>query len=143
MEIECSKITAKDYSKLAKSIEKFSTRMAFDIKVYIFTNSDSNNIRDKYEIISELKESTFSHVYLARNIKTEKLFCIKKIKDDKNFFDQHLQKVQHSFDQSTYHKFHQYKMTDQCQVFLYHHSSDKSYALLVRLVLKSTCDIST
>ena len=52
-----------------------------------------NNVRDKYEIISELKESTFSHVYLAKNIKTEKLFCIKKIKDDKNFVDQSLTEI--------------------------------------------------
>lgn len=93
MEIESSKLVAKDYSYLAKKIESFSNRMTFDLKVYIYNNSDTNNIRDKYEIISELKESTFSNVYLARNIKTDKLFCIKKIKDDKNFLDQSLTEI--------------------------------------------------
>ena len=93
MEIESSKLMARDYSYLAKKIESFSNRMTFDLKVYIYNNGDSNNIRDKYEIISELKESTFSNVYLTRNIKTDKLFCIKKIKDDKNFLDQSLTEI--------------------------------------------------
>ena len=93
MEIENSKISQHDYSYLAKKIENYSCRMTFDMKVYIYNNNDIKNIRDKYEILNELKESTFSHVYLARNIKTDKLFCIKKIKDDKNFLDQSLTEI--------------------------------------------------
>lgn len=93
MEIETSRATNKDYSYLAKKIEGFSNRMTFDVKVYIYNNMNPNNIREKYQIINELKESTFSNVYLARNIKTDKLHCIKKIKDDKNFLDQSLSEI--------------------------------------------------
>lgn len=67
--------------------------MGFDMKVYIYNTTDAHIIREKYEIINELKESTFSNVYLVRNIKTEKLFCVKKIKDDKNYLDQSLSEI--------------------------------------------------
>lgn len=93
MDIEEAKVPVRDYSHLSKKIEGFSNKMGFDMKVYIYNSNDGNIIREKYEIISELKESTFSNVYLVRNIKTDKLFCIKKIKDDKNFLDQSLSEV--------------------------------------------------
>ena len=93
MEIEGARPVVRDYSHLSKKIEGFSSKMGFDMKVYIYASSDSHVVREKYEIVSELKESTFSHVYLVRNIKTEKLFCAKKIKDDKNFLDQSLSEV--------------------------------------------------
>lgn len=93
MDIESNKLPARDYSHLSKKIEGFSNKMGFDMKVYIYNNSETHIIREKYEIISELKESTFSHVYLVKNIKTDKLFCVKKIKDDKNFLDQSLSEI--------------------------------------------------
>ena len=93
MEIESSKVSTRDYSHLNKKIEGFSNKMGFAMKVYIYNTSDSHIIREKYEILSELKESTFSNVYLVKNIKTEQLFCVKKIKDDKNFLDQSLSEI--------------------------------------------------
>lgn len=93
MEIESGRPVVRDYSHLNKKIEGFSNKMGFDLKVYIYNTTDAHIIREKYEIVSELKESTFSNVYLVRNIKTEKLFCIKKIKDDKNYLDQSLSEI--------------------------------------------------
>lgn len=93
MDVENNKIASRDYAHLYKKIETFSNKIGIDLKVYIYNSKDPQNIREKYKIISELKESTFSNVYLAQNIKTEKLFCIKKIKDDKNFLDQSLSEI--------------------------------------------------
>lgn len=93
MEIESNKVPTRDYSHLSKKIEGFSNKMGFEMKVFIYNTSDSHIIREKYEILSELKESTFSNVYLVKNIKTDKLLCVKKIKDDKNFLDQSLSEI--------------------------------------------------
>lgn len=74
-------------------IENFSTRMTFDLRVNIFTKLQFSSIMDKYEVVNELKESTFSIVYKIFNIQTKQQFCIKKIKDDKNFLDQSLMEI--------------------------------------------------
>lgn len=87
------KLCYKDYRSIAKKIEPLSTKMILNLKTYIYNKADFSIIRDKYEIIKELKESTFSNVYYSKNLRNGKPVSIKKIKDDKTFFDQSLNEI--------------------------------------------------
>lgn len=64
-----------------------------NLKVYMYSKADFSIIRDKYEIIRQIKESTFSHVYYSKNIRTGKPVSIKMIKNDKNYLDQSLGEI--------------------------------------------------
>ena len=50
-------------------------------------------VRDKYQIIKEIKESTFSNVYFAKNLRNNKPVSVKRIKDGKSYFDQSLNEI--------------------------------------------------
>lgn len=93
MEMEVEPFNPIDHSNLIRMIEGFSTRMSFDLQVSIFTKLEQGNIMDKYEIIIKLKESTFSKVYKIINVRTKQTFCMKRIKDNKNFLDQSLMEI--------------------------------------------------
>lgn len=86
-------MTFKDYNSIVKKIASVSKKIAFNLKFYIYVDADLSIIRDKYEIVKQLKESTFSFVYLAKNMRSGKPVSIKKIKNDKTFFDQSLSEI--------------------------------------------------
>lgn len=76
-----------------KKIETVSTRMIQGIKCYSFSGVEPKVIRDKYQIMKEIKESTFSNVFYAKNLRNSKPVSIKRIKDDKAYFDQSLGEI--------------------------------------------------
>lgn len=83
----------RNYKAIHKKIETLSTKMIQNIKFFSFSGVSSNIVRDKYQIVKEIKESTFSNVYYAKNLRNNKAVSIKRIKDDKSYFDQSLGEI--------------------------------------------------
>lgn len=54
-----------DHSKLIKKIEATADKICVDIKAYLYNHATSGVVREKYIITDNLKESTFSYVYLV------------------------------------------------------------------------------
>lgn len=83
----------KNYKHIHKKVEAISARMIQGMKCYNFSGVEPKIIRDKYQIIKEIKESTFSNVYFAKNLRNNKPVSLKRIKDDKAYFDQSLGEI--------------------------------------------------
>ena len=63
------------------------------MKIFLYREEAKKRVIQKYEIQEQLIESTFSFVYLVKDLQTKKIYCMKKIKNDKEFFDQSLMEV--------------------------------------------------
>ena len=63
------------------------------MKVCMIPYKDPRLIGNKYSITTSYKKSTFASIYIGQNVKNNKVVCIKKIKDDKAYFDQSLMEI--------------------------------------------------
>lgn len=90
---ESKSICLKEYKKILTKIERISERKQFDLKVYIHDGIDADNVADRYRIIKKIDESTFSDIFLLKELKTDKEFCLKRIKNNKDFMNQSLMEI--------------------------------------------------
>ena len=56
-----------DHSKILQKISKYSKKMALKMPMYIMPDivNDKQTIKGKYEIVEELKESTFANLFIV------------------------------------------------------------------------------
>lgn len=67
--------------------------LTFELPCFANSSSDVRGAAEKYRVGGELTVSTFSHIYECSDAETGKKHCLKKIKDDKRFFDQSLSEI--------------------------------------------------
>lgn len=56
-----------DYSKIIHQTRKLARKMGIKMPMYIIPDAEGNSrvIKGKFEVTQELKESTFSHLFLV------------------------------------------------------------------------------
>lgn len=56
-----------DHTKIIQKVKKYSKKMGIKMPMYIIPEADQNSktIKGKYEVHTELKESTFSNLFIV------------------------------------------------------------------------------
>lgn len=88
----CLKQEGKVYTKAFDEkqhakIREMSLKINYLLNICLIREQPSSLVAQKYEIVDQIAQSTFSNVFLVRELQTQKLCCMKKIKNDKEYFD--------------------------------------------------------